>query len=455
MKKLIVCICLIASAILFVFSFQRYCSIHKFNIDAVKQNITFLSSDNFKGRIGGSFENDEAANYIKDQFKSSNLIKYNSNYYQTFKAYYPKKVPGDPYLKVVDTHGNVIKNYAYEKDFKEDMVNFKTNHFVFYNGSNIKSNSSCIQVTNKNDNFIIYSPKDNNINFRSSFIADCDYSLCLMATKNCLSEIKSYLSKGCIVDCFIPYTNDTTTLKNVIGYIKGKNSSNPPIIISAHFDHMGTDLNGKVYSGALDNASGTSFILEMSKFISSLGTPNRDIIFVAFNGEEFGLKGSEAFVNKYYTKIKGGKDYNFDMIGSSSSVPLSIMGGKKDTAKSQTINSISALCAKEHVNFNYIFEDSSDHSSFRNKNIEAITFCDDDTSRIHTPADKAAYISSNSIDRCFKIVSKDIINNSYNFSFLILYNKQVCILSLFSMIIFTLILLQYMIRRKKNKDIAK
>lgn len=452
MKKFIICILLILSSILFVFSFKKYCSVHKFDINTVKNNTAFLSSDNFKGRIGGSFENDEAANYIKGQFKASNLIGYSNNYYQTFKAYYPKKVPGDPCLKIVDTHGNIVKSFTYGKDFKEDMLNFKKNHFIFYNGSNINSNSSYIQVKSKNDNFLIYSPKDNNINFRSSFIADCDYSLCVMTTKNCLSQIKNYLTTGCIVDCFIPYVNDTTTLKNVIGYIKGSDSSKPPIIISAHFDHMGTDLSGTVYNGALDNASGTSFILEMSKFISSLGTPNRNIIFVAFNGEEFGLKGSEAFVNEYYPKIKGGEDYNFDMIGSSPSIPLSIMGGKKDNVNSKPINSISALCAKEHVNFNYLFEDASDHSSFRNKNIEAITFCDDDTSRIHTPSDKASYINSDSIDRCFKIVSKNIINNSYNFSFLILYNKQVCILSLFSMIILTLILIQYLIKKKQRVE---
>lgn len=452
MKKIILCVLLVISIILFSFSFQKYCSIHKFNIDAVKKNITFLSSNSFKGRLGGSFENEVAANYIRQQFKASNLAAYSQNYYQTFNAYYPKKVSGAPYLKVVDSHGNTIKTYVYKKDFKEDMLNFKKDHIVFYNGSNIKANSSYIQIKDKSENFLIYSPKDNNLNFRSSFISDSDYSLCIMATKNCLSELRNYLNKGCIIDCFIPYSNDTTTLKNVIGYIKGSDSSRPPIIISAHFDHVGTDLSGEVYNGALDNASGTSFILEMSKFISSLGTPNRDIIFIAFNGEEFGLKGSEAFVNKYYSKIKGGEDYNFDMIGSSSSVPLSIMGGKKDTAKSKPISSISALCAKEHVSFNYIFDDASDHSSFRNKNINAITFCDDDTSRIHTPSDKSSYINSSSIDRCFKIVSKDIINNSFNFSFLILYNKQVCILSLFSVIVLTLISLQYAVRNMNSKN---
>ncbi len=45
-------------------------------------------------------------------------------------------------------------------------------------------------------------------------------------------------------------------------------------------------------------------MLELVKYIKSLGTPNRDIIFVSFNAEEFGCLGSKAFVDKYYSKIK-------------------------------------------------------------------------------------------------------------------------------------------------------
>lgn len=454
MKKRFAYILIIFFMFVFIFSFYKYLTIHKFNHSAVINNITYLSSTNFKGRMGGTLENDEAASYIKSQFKASSIKEYSNNYYQNFKADYPKRIPGEPYLKVVNGHGETIKTYVYNKDFKEDMLNFKKNHFVFYKSSNVMSQNSFLQITSGKDHYIIYSTKDNKINFRSSFMSNSPYSLCIMATQSCLNEIKNYVKNNCIIDCFIPYTTDTTILKNVISYIPGRDKSKPPIIISAHFDHVGTDLSGNVYQGALDNASGVSFIIEMSKYIHSLGTPDRNIIFAAFNGEEFGLKGSEAFVNSYYSNLKGGEDYNFDMIGSSPSMPLTIMGGKKDSSKNSLINSISTVCAKQNIHFNYLFEDASDHASFRNKNINAVTFCNNDTSRIHTPLDTVSHINTDSIDRCFDVASSEIVNSAYNnSSIFILYNKQICVLSLFAIAALILVLLQDKIFKQKLKNV--
>lgn len=450
MKKIFICLLLIVSIAFFLLGFQNYIGIHKFDHDSIKNTISFLASNSFKGRMGGTLENEEAAEYIKNQFKTLALVPYSRNYFQTFKTDFPKKISGDAYLKVVNGQGEIIKNYVYNKDFKEDMLNFKQNHLIFNKNSHLISQPSYMQILSDKNNYIIYAPKDDNLNFRSSFISNSEYSLCITVKKQCLNQIEGYVKAGYTIDCFIPYSTDTTTLKNVIGYIKGKDSSKPPIVLSAHFDHVGSDLIGNVYNGALDNASGVSFLMELSKYIKSIGTPNRDIIFAAFNGEEFGLKGSEAFVNSYYSRIKGGKDYNFDMIGSPSSVPLSIMGGKQDTVKTPLISSISELCNNEHIKFDYLFEDASDHSSFRDKNIDAVTFCDNDITRIHTSKDTAEYISTASIDRCFNIASKKILKDAYDFDFIILYNKQICILSAAAMVFLLIILVQDITSKNKK-----
>jgi hypothetical protein len=128
-----------------------------------------------------------------------------------------------------------------------------------------------------------------------------------------------------------------------------------------------------VYNGALDNASGIAFMLEFSKYIKSLGTPERTIIFIGFNAEEFGCLGSEHFAIKYASQLKGAKVYNFDMIGSSA-VPLTIMGGKGDNDKTEFLRSVMSTCIKEKVDYNFIFEDSSDHEAFRKNNIDAYLF---------------------------------------------------------------------------------
>ena len=159
----------------------------------------------------------------------------------------------------------------------------------------------------------------------------------IMIIKATLSSLKNLLDNDNTVDCFIPYTASETSINNVMGYLKGSDTSSPPIIVSAHFDHIGTDLNGTIYNGALDNASGLSFMLEMSKYLTSLGKPERSILFLGFNAEEFGCLGSNQFIMEYKNDIKNSKVFNFDMIGSNNPASLCIMGGKKDTRSESVV----------------------------------------------------------------------------------------------------------------------
>tara|TARA_B100000686_G_C16790474_1_gene978342 strand:- start:153 stop:3479 length:3327 start_codon:yes stop_codon:yes gene_type:complete len=87
-------------------------------------------------------------------------------------------------------------------------------------------------------------------------------------------------------------------LTNVVGIIPGVNKelSSRPMVIGAHYDHLGVSEDGELYSGADDNASGVSVLIEVAKKVARAFTPQRPIIFVAFSGEESGLLGSEHFV---------------------------------------------------------------------------------------------------------------------------------------------------------------
>ena len=248
-----------------------------------------------------------------------------------------------------------IKDFVYSKDFKEDMFNFKSNSLSF-SKSNVKSiNENYIKINTADGPFILFVPERNDLSFRSSFMYNSNYNMYIMITKETLVTLKSLLDKNCRVDCFIPMEVSKTSINNVMGYMEGKDTTASPIIVSAHFDHLGTDLNGTVYSGALDNASGLSFMLEMSKYLTSLGKPDRSILFLGFNAEEFGCLGSNAFISKYKADIKNSKVFNFDMIGSNSPVPLCIMGGKKDTAETPFIKSVSNTCKQRKIIFQLSF----------------------------------------------------------------------------------------------------
>jgi len=439
MKKLICSCFLTLCLLLFFYSSHIYYTLYRFNPTNVYQNIKYISSDQFKGRLPGTLQNAEIATYINSEFKNNGLKPYKGSEIQKFKVLYPKKINGSPYLKVLDSHGKVVKNFVYNVDFKEDMINFKNNNLTF-GKSNVKViKEGYFKVNTTNGPFIFFVPHANDLSFRSSFMYDSDYNMYIMITKETLTAIKDLIEKNCTVDCFIPYEVSETSVNNVMGYLEGRDTSIAPIIVSAHFDHLGADLSGTIYSGALDNASGLSFMLEMSKYLTSLGKPDRSILFLGFNAEEFGCLGSSAFITEYKNDIQNSKVFNFDMIGSNNAVPLCIMGGKKDTDKTPFIKSVSSTCKTEKIFFNYLFEDASDHEGFRKENIDAITFCDNDMMRIHTPKDTAEYINLDSIERCYDVASKEIVKYTFKNNFLIIYYKECTVISISLILIFSLL----------------
>ncbi|MFT5873479.1 MAG: hypothetical protein ACI8WT_002424 [Clostridium sp.] len=446
MKKLICSCFLTFCLLLFFYSSHMYYTLYRFNPTNVYQNIKYISSDQFKGRLPGTLENQEIATYINNEFKNNGLKPYKGKEFQSFKVLYPKKIKDSPYLRVTAKDDNIVKDFVYSKDFKEDMLNFKTNHLTF-DKSNIKAlKDNYLQINTADGPFILFVPNGNDLSFRSSFMYDSKYNMYIMVTKETLVTLKDLLNNDNTVDCFIPIEVAQTSINNVMGYLEGSDTSAPPIIVSAHFDHLGMDLNGTIYSGALDNASGLSFMLEMSKYLTSLGKPSRSILFLGFNAEEFGCLGSNAFISKYKDDIKDSKVFNFDMIGSNNAVPLCIMGGKKDTDKTPLIKSVSITCKTEKIFFNYLFEDASDHEGFRRQNIEAITFCDNDMTRIHTPQDTYENISLYAIERCYDVASKQIVKYTFRDNFIIIYYKECFFISILGILIFSIIY------KKNNKS---
>jgi Zn-dependent M28 family amino/carboxypeptidase len=87
--------------------------------------------------------------------------------------------------------------------------------------------------------------------------------------------------------------------KNVIALLPGSDRADEYIIYMAHWDHFGKDpaLEGdQIFNGALDNATGTSALIELAEAFKMLESPpSRSIVFLATTGEEQGLLGS-----KYY-----------------------------------------------------------------------------------------------------------------------------------------------------------
>ena len=142
------------------------------------------------------------------------------------------------------------------------------------------------------------------------------------------------------------YTPDSIRVgHNIIGMIPGskKRPADSYIIVGAHYDHIGI-LDGRMFPGADNNASGLVAMLSLADMFSSMKTLGKvygsSIIFVAFDGKELSMSGADALwkliegeqlsdpvSGKPVSKDKIRLMVNIDQIGSSLS-PLS--SGRED-----------------------------------------------------------------------------------------------------------------------------
>ncbi|WP_252728947.1 M28 family peptidase [Aliiglaciecola lipolytica] len=115
----------------------------------------------------------------------------------------------------------------------------------------------------------------------------------------------------------LPFRYETTFSHidgvNIGGYLMGRTHPQQFIVISAHYDHIGTR-GTKVFNGADDNASGVSAMLAIADKIAQQGS-EYSIIFLATDAEEKGLYGSKAFVQNPPVELRQIKyNLNLDML---------------------------------------------------------------------------------------------------------------------------------------------
>lgn len=114
---------------------------------------------------------------------------------------------------------------------------------------------------------------------------------------------------------------EKTVLKgqNVAGFIEGTDLKDEIVVVSAHYDHVGTK-GEEVYNGADDDGSGTTTVLEIAETLATakkmkLG-PRRSVLCLLVTGEEKGLLGSDYYTqNPLYPLDKTVVDVNIDMVG--------------------------------------------------------------------------------------------------------------------------------------------
>lgn len=422
---------------------------YTFNSANVKNNIEYLSSSEFKGRLTGSSENYIVGDEISKLFKEYKLTPLSADYEEGFSVVAPILNGDSCYLRILDGD-TVIKEFKCGEDFKEDLVNFKTSKVSFTSKDTVDIYQKSISIKQDGKEYLFYVSFDKEFSFRSSFVSNIPFEFAIAINTDTYNYILDSLRTGKTLDVQLPYSNTEKEVYNIAGKIEGTNSELPPLVLTAHYDHVGIDSTNSIYPGALDNASGTAFLLELARKYSSLKAPERDIVFVALNAEEFGLLGSQAFVKAHKEELKDAEVINFDMVGVEN-FPITFMSGipYKDNP-TELEKDLKEICKNNNLSYDEKYMDASDHASFTKEGIEAITISHSDMSKIHTPKDVVANISTDSIAKVYSLVDNKILADAYNSKMLLFYNAKVLIL--FSLTTFMLVGggFYFYYRKKKN-----
>lgn len=183
---------------------------------------------------------------------------------------------------------------------------------------------------------------------------------------------------------------------NMLGLSRGCTYPNHYIVITAHYDHLGTQ-GRKVFHGADDNASGVAAMLELAARLNR-SCPVYSYIFLATDAEETGLYGSKAFIAAAPVPLNGiVMNLNLDMISQPDRRgKLYLTGARRYPALvSQLEANFSHLQFLHHRgpgrmardNPRYNWPDASDHGPFHRAGIPYLFFGGQEHAYYHTVQD--------------------------------------------------------------------
>jgi Zn-dependent M28 family amino/carboxypeptidase len=179
---------------------------------------------------------------------------------------------------------------------------------------------------------------------------------------------------------------------NIVGRIDGTRQPRRYIVISAHYDHIGVR-NDVVFNGADDNASGTAALFALGKYFST-HKPANSLLFVAFDGEEAGLRGARAFVAKPPVDASAIIiNLNMDMIGRDPNDLLYVVGTRQQPFLKPFIERIAAkapvklVMGHDDPTEKENWTGDSDHAAFCQAKIPCLYFGVEDFDQHHKATD--------------------------------------------------------------------
>lgn len=421
-------------------------------------HLTFLASDEMRGRNTGSPELEIAANYIASNFKQWGIKPApgtDEKYFQTveFQKTSPPSViefmvEGQTFkLKedVVQLSGGDIEatgslafvGYGSRADFEKADVKGKI--VVAFTGSADDPNimrAFMTETPSKNAltkefggvaiieiNSIPGIPWTNLAGFfgtartslkkESSGVPHFWMKNSDVPALKALKETKSATGSLKVVGSKTKYFNG----KNVAGVVEGTDPvlKNEYIVISAHYDHVGVtkkpNQEDSIYNGARDNAIGTVGMMETARFFGKY-PQKRSVLLLALTAEEAGLLGSSWYSDHPLIPLKQTVfNFNCDGAGYNDKTIATVIGMERTTAEPEIAKACEAFGLKaivDPVPEQNLYE-RSDNYNFAKKGVPAIDFAPGTSSfdaelmkYYHQPADEVGSLDFDYLIKYFR-----------------------------------------------------
>jgi aminopeptidase YwaD len=284
------------------------------NIDYARNVIKDLCSEQLFGRGYVNDGNKKAADYIKKEYQSSNLLFFEKDYFQEFgfqvnsfpyivdiKLDDKQLVPGEDYI--VDA-GCPPANGVYDIFYIDSTTIDNPVDFNDFLKRNLRTTFLVVDRI-KGKTFLRQDIADkmltNEYKARGLIFSEQEKLTWSTATEWTKYPI-IYFTKGILKRDYNKISVQIESelmphgTQNIVGYFKGTQFPDSFIVFSAHYDHLGMMGKWAMFPGANDNASGVAMMLDMMKYYSK-NKPKYSIAFMAFAAEEVGLFGSY-----YYTE---------------------------------------------------------------------------------------------------------------------------------------------------------
>jgi Zn-dependent M28 family amino/carboxypeptidase len=184
------------------------------------------------------------------------------------------------------------------------------------------------------------------------------------------------------------------TGSNIFGVVRGTEHPERYIVVSAHYDHVGIQ-GGQLHPGANDNASGAAALFAIADLLTA-AKPKNSIVIAFFDGEEYGMLGSNAFFKNPPLNLKQVvANVNLDMLARNDEAGLYVVGSKFYPAFGPIITGAGAIGAitvragHEGRDQQEDYYKRSDQLSFHEHGIPAVMLTTGNFEDLHRPTDTA------------------------------------------------------------------